>query len=574
EFGPVTFPAYGGATAGVRSLTDVYALNRFVREPDKLADLLATMRAEALPGPAAQPHSDEGTRQAKPASPAAVAAIPKQETIQMAEDMTVEERAARQTEIKARLASINAEYATGAFPKEVDQEWRKLNDELDENERVLVQIEARKARLLDIEQRDNNSIVDTQKPVPTRLAPGYVPPEQLNRMSHIDIYDFRDIRNKSRTPADEVRLTRDHAKRAIEVARYPGAADKAVAQTRADWLLDNVVEDRPGDLARRILATGNPVYDRAFGKWLNQSPMDTQEANVFAEARALSLTAGAGGNAVTFDLDPTIMGTSARAVNPWRGLARQISITGDEWRGVTSGAVTSSFAAEATETTDNSPTLTQPVISTEKAQSFIPFSIEIDMDWAGMRSEMSTLLQESKDDLEALKFTVGTGVNEPFGVVTGATTLVTATAGQTTDAEDFYRLSAALPERYQARASLVANRGIFNLVRQFVLTGQSNPWKDLEDATVVDGRVGTLLGYPAYMSSSMAANTATGALFAILGDFSRFVIVDRIGLSVEILPHLLGVNRRPTGERGLYAFWRVGSKVINADAFRVLQGVV
>jgi HK97 family phage major capsid protein len=106
-----------------------------------------------------------------------------------------------------------------------------------------------------------------------------------------------------------------------------------------------------------------------------------------------------------------------------------------------------------------------------------------------------------------------------------------------------------------------------------VLTGQSNPWRDLDEATVTDGRAGMLLGYPAYQSSAMAAVTTTGSLFAIVGDFSRFVIVDRVGLNVEVLPHLLGANRRPTGQRGLYAFWRNGSKVINADAFRVLVGI-
>ena len=33
EFGPVTFPAYAGATAGVRSLTDRMVLQRFVEQP-------------------------------------------------------------------------------------------------------------------------------------------------------------------------------------------------------------------------------------------------------------------------------------------------------------------------------------------------------------------------------------------------------------------------------------------------------------------------------------------------------------------------------------------------------------
>ena len=59
----------------------------------------------------------------------------------------------------------------------------------------------------------------------------------------------------------------------------------------------------------------------------------------------------------------------------------------------------------------------------------------------------------------------------------------------------------------------------------------------------------------------------------LLGDFSRFLIVERIGLQIELIPHLLGANRRPTEERGLYAYFRNRSKVIDAAAFRVLVGI-
>jgi capsid assembly protease len=41
EFGPVTFPAYVGATSGVRSLTDEFMLQRLAEDPDKLEELLA-----------------------------------------------------------------------------------------------------------------------------------------------------------------------------------------------------------------------------------------------------------------------------------------------------------------------------------------------------------------------------------------------------------------------------------------------------------------------------------------------------------------------------------------------------
>lgn len=51
-----------------------------------------------------------------------------------------------------------------------------------------------------------------------------------------------------------------------------------------------------------------------------------------------------------------------------------------------------------------------------------------------------------------------------------------------------------------------------------------------------------------------------------------FVIVDRFGLQIELIPHLFG-NHRPTGQRGLYMYFRNSSKVIDANAFRALIGI-
>jgi HK97 family phage prohead protease len=72
EFGPVTFPAYATATAGVRSMTDDYFFDLISKDPERVRQLL-TARNVALPddGPEASPHSDEGTREtvAAPSKP-------------------------------------------------------------------------------------------------------------------------------------------------------------------------------------------------------------------------------------------------------------------------------------------------------------------------------------------------------------------------------------------------------------------------------------------------------------------------------------------------------------------------
>jgi HK97 family phage major capsid protein len=89
---------------------------------------------------------------------------------------------------------------------------------------------------------------------------------------------------------------------------------------------------------------------------------------------------------------------------------------------VSSAGVTAEFAAELTETTDNSPTLAQPTVSTEKAQAWVPFSIEIGQDWASLQTELARLFADAKATLEADKFLNGSGTNEPKGVYAGLTT--------------------------------------------------------------------------------------------------------------------------------------------------------
>lgn len=57
----------------------------------------------------------------------------------------------------------------------------------------------------------------------------------------------------------------------------------------------------------------------------------------------------------------------------------------------------------------------------------------------------------------------------------------------------------------------------------------------------------------------------------IFGDFGQFVLTDRLGMQVEFVQTLFGPNRRPSGQRGFFAYYRTGSGVTNPDAFRMLD---
>jgi HK97 family phage major capsid protein len=303
-------------------------------------------------------------------------------------------------------------------------------------------------------------------------------------------------------------------------------------------------------------------------------------AQVKAAERALSLTTTAGGFAVPFVLDPTIIPTSNLAVNPFRAISRVEQITVDEWRGVSSAGVTAAYAAEATATSDNAPTLAQPTVSTEKAQAWIPFSIEIGMDWGSLQTEMARLLQDAKDELEATMFATGSGTNQPQGVLTGATATVTTSTGGTLVAADIYTLEQNVPPRFRPRSSFAMNRAIANRIRQFDTQGGAQLWIEnlqlgLVNQVPTPGSLGArLLGYGAYESSAMSSTVTTGQHPIIMGDFSYYLIADRVGLSVELIPHIFNAASTltlPTGQRGLYAYWRNGAGVLSTNAFRKIQ---
>jgi hypothetical protein len=55
----------------------------------------------------------------------------------------------------------------------------------------------------------------------------------------------------------------------------------------------------------------------------------------------------------------------------------------------------------------------------------------------------------------------------------------------------------------------------------------------------------------------MTSALTAASKIMIFGDFRYYLIVDRIGMTVELVPHLFGAtNQRPIGARGLLAYWR------------------
>jgi HK97 family phage major capsid protein len=362
--------------------------------------------------------------------------------------------------------------------------------------------------------------------------------------------------------------------RAVELTRF-AVGDQSNQQAHIADLLRNEDSALAREVGLRVMLTGSPTYKRAWSKSIAGKSLDSAETD--ALNRAASLTTTAGGFAVPYDLDSTVILTSNGVVNPMRALARVITTTVDTWQGISSAglAATYGYTTEAAEAGDNAPTIAQPSISTERAQAFVPFSIEIGMDWASFQSEMALLFQDAKDTVEGTAFITGSGTNAPQGVLTGGTAFINTAGTAAFVVADLYSLEEALPPRYRPRAQFIANRFAYNKVRQFDTGGGASLWIYLAAGlnNTAGGNTGAqLIGYPASEASNMTASLATGSTIAAIGDFKNgYVIVDRVGMSVELIPHLFATaNNRPSGSRGLFAFWRNGAGVVNWNAIRRL----
>jgi len=572
EFGPVTFPAYVGATAGVRSLTDRFKFGEDDRSSEAPPED-PNPEDEALPSDGAdEDHSDEGSREALSDDGAEEThsdaesrggddpAVLSQPTTEEITAMTVEEKRARQKEILDRQTELNTgEYADAALPEAERKEFDELEAEWAALEKDITESEERRARIAAKATESKPPTVD--------------PVGGFNVRASSDPFDLSTIRQTGDNPDALNAQYRDRALRVTEKIRRIPHPDVSVedAQDRISELIEAGAIDCDGQpFSRRVLVTMNPTYERALNKKLAGRPLSRDEERVMGlseSAYALPTT-----------LDPTVIAASNGAVNPFRQISRIVSSAGTTWTGVTSAGITASYDAESTETSDDKPTLSQVTISAQKAQAFVPFSIEAGEDWAGLVSSMAVEFADAKDALETTKFAIGagSGSNEPYGVLTGATSDVTTAAAHTFAVADVYSLEDGLPPRFKANASIVANRAVYNKIRQFDTSGGAGLWLRIGDGLRNNktGALGeALLGYPTYECSAMSSLTTTGAEeIMIIGDFRNYVILDKVGMNVELIPHLVGGTANyPTGQRGLYCYWRNSAKVATANAFRVLK---
>jgi HK97 family phage major capsid protein len=590
EMGPVTWPAYLGSATSARSLSDEFALSDVAAQPERLADLVSYVSPVAPSVDAgAEPHLEPERREADPPPPVEAASIketqdpPTGGSLSTRKEPTPvdyisrEDKASRVKELESAIEARANEF-TGVFPEDI----QKVDDaDIAERDQLIRDIAAVDARAQRIASFGN----DEKRTESTYSAPAV---NVIRTRTIEDIYDVRAVERGASTPEDRAQKLRDNAMRSIDSSYLPSSTNTDNLGSFIEREMTD--EDADGRLhqeaTRRVLLTGSPAYKRAFAKYLRYGNKDawTPEENR-AAALAVTGTTTTGGYAVPYIFDPTFIHIGAHtSTNPYRAACRVETISGgNNWRAVTATAITAKWDTEAAASVEGGPTIGQPTFTVQRADAFATVSIETLQDRPDVTEELSSLFGEAKDTLEENSFTLGTGATVyPFGMF--RTLAFTAKATATSDVTvllDLIAVEGDLPIRHRAKGAWFMSRSTQRQLELLDTTGyyfkRPGQFFAMGKAELVNsptGNTGTqLLGYPVWeVPSAVSTLTTDAAQIAVFGDPKQYVIVDRVGLNVEVVPTMLNgaTPSFPTGQRGIYCYWRSTARPLNVDGMRQL----
>jgi HK97 family phage major capsid protein len=344
--------------------------------------------------------------------------------------------------------------------------------------------------------------------------------------------------------------------------------------------------------ADAIVARSDPAYVTAFSKLVTIgdpgrafASMTEEERNAFArteqEHRAANEgTGSAGGYGVPVLIDPAIILLGTGSINPFRELAKTESGVSDVFKGVATAGITANWTAEGGVVADGTPTLIQPSITAYKGACFVPFSIELEADYATVTEQLVTLFVDAQAVLETTAFSTGSGSGQPYGIqtrlVNNTFSQITSTTHGTIGTVDVYNLFAALPPRYRPGSEWLGSAVTQNAIRSAGndLLGQLGSAGYAAGSSLMpisaDGVQMMLLGKRYYESSGfvdLPTNSTATAAYLTVTDLSKsYIIFDRLNSgAVELVPHLFDpTTGRPLGERGAWYSWRVGGDMTNS----------
>jgi HK97 family phage major capsid protein len=381
---------------------------------------------------------------------------------------------------------------------------------------------------------------------------------------------------------------RDYAD--AEIERHAERLSPAQTDSLHELCHTQTAEQNGKSFSQYLAITSSDEYVSAFGKTLRftNPGWDRAEARavqVFREVRQhiesrAAAESGSFGLAVPWLVDPTIL-VQVQDAAEILNACRQVTITTDAWHGVSSPGATLVFKGEAAVDTDAGVTLAQPYVPVFSAVGDFSGSLELFQDYPNLVDEVGSLFGAAYRDQVSNYTSVGSGTNVPTGLFTAMSSQTTSpahvkvTSAGSLVANDVRAVFAALPERYQLSASWLMSPSMVQAVAALAAPSVSSGLAPHDYVPASQGQPARLLGRPVLVSSYAPsyANATNGQFnWCVVGDFSRYLVVNRLGASLELISLLPDqATGRPTGQRSYFYQARWGAGPVDDQAFRILS---
>lgn len=330
-------------------------------------------------------------------------------------------------------------------------------------------------------------------------------------------------------------------------------------------------------------AISAPEYKRAFRSYLRGGERGLKSAELKVLQEGIDTQ---GGFLVPEDLQNRIIAREPAPTN----LAPRVSnfnTTRDSW--VTPRVVwttdniytqgmrvtwTGELPAAATTARVTEPVWGQYRIPIYTAMMSLPLSVDFVEDSASdVMGWCSTKFSETIALLKDNMIINGSGVMQPSGILINAafvTADVHTTAAAALTWQGIINLMYALPEQYDSNSVVVMNKTNTGLALASLVDGDGRPFWSMGNSGLVDQAIRRpLLGYPVLFNAFMP-NVGAGAYPIIFGDMGGYYLVNRIGLSIQVLRELYAetnqivlLGRIRFGGQ-LVEDWRLRGQVVSA----------
>ncbi len=314
------------------------------------------------------------------------------------------------------------------------------------------------------------------------------------------------------------------------------AVDAEIGRIQAfhDRLADEAMGGMLKEAGERALRDGRVGKDSLFAKWMRGGDKVLTNDDWTQIRAAMSTTTGAeGGFTVQTEVAKTLL-EALKAYGGMRGVAEVFQTA----QGSTMNFPTSDGTSETGEQ------ISENTAATDLDLSFGTVSLNVYKYSSKVVAVPIELLQDSQIDIEAFirgrlvtrigritntKFTVGSGINEPRGVVTAATAAKVGATGQTVTVvfDDLVDLVHAIDPAYReaGRCRFMMSDSAVKVIRK-IKDAQNRPiWVPSYDAGIQRAAPDTLLGYPLTVNQDVAP-MAANARSILFGDFSYYKIRD------------------------------------------------